>query len=336
MCSIAIYINKIIRKELMNISRINDNEDGFIPVKVKNSNKKVIIQLDSKIYDRFVRLNVSDDFNNKIIGTIHWNFDEIKIKNNECLFIFRDFLEVINDKRKYKVEYVNNFMIDAYPYSKNIEVIPDRIIKFQDYRNMHIDRMITDPDILSEINDELIFKLIVNLNRLGYLTFSSQPGTKIKESYPIFEDYREWSASHYTTETKSKINYAKGYHQQKAQVAGFLSKKVAIILFDELKNDPHILVQIGNIVNGEFTKGSCWFDENEKCVSSKNINEKPYIPSSGIRIFNPNEEIVDILDIFHQFGSDEEFIYFSTMETRWNDNSYMWIKLNDTISRITN
>lgn len=187
-------------------------------------------------------------------------------------------------------------------------------ITFQELCIEQADKFKANPEILNEL-DSLLSLLVIDLNRLGYYTVCSQSGCKVPTEIPLFKDYTVTSVIH--TGEKRML----GYYQQRAQIAGFIKKDTADYLFDKLAKYKNLSVRCGSKTRGTFPTGSMFFDEDLKVISSNSKFAKPYIFSSGIKIYNSDTSISN--NVRRKVVDKDEITYFCVMDLRWNNNS-MW------------
>lgn len=189
--------------------------------------------------------------------------------------------------------------------------------------------------VLYELDDlDDIYNCILTINSLGFLTVCSQPGTRKEVGIPIFRNYNHYDKVITHQMSPSTITKSiRGLYQQRAQVSGFIRKNVGEKIFDFLKNDTFLIVRCGNLCSGFFPHGSQYYDLDGKCISSKNNDETPYIPSSGIRIWNFD---CDINKYIKNVKNDNNIVYFCVAEKRINDNTYIWQRIIDLLRFYSN
>ena len=118
-----------------------------------------------------------------------------------------------------------------------------------------------------------------------------------------------------------------GFYQQRAQLSGFIEKRLGESIFNELCQYPFLAVRCGARSHKNFCKGSMAFDLNFNCISSKTKQDKPYIHSSGIRLWNHDQPIRDYID-YKSDRSKEIVVYFGVMDIEFNNNRLWKILLN--------
>lgn len=333
MARLAVYINDVIKSE---IDKLSSDDDGFKMQKNSRRNRKnnrknnITIQLNSEIRDRILRLNILDSFLSKINGDVYFD-DHHDLLDNDFIFIFSHILEVRYNNNSYTTSYNYDFLLYGYPYlCEAFRKCFSDVISFREICNRQVESFHNSDILVETEKGGYIFNSIVKLNELGYLTFSSQTGSRSEKNikYPIYEEY-----GYFQEQNSKKVKYRTGYFQQRAQISGFLPKSVAIRVYEKLKNDKYIIVGMDETKSDTFGNGSVYFNNEGRIVSTKEPQRgKPYIPSYGLRDQNYND--ITVLDIYPCLGSDEEIVYFRVAERRWNNNTYIWRKMIDTMLEV--
>ncbi len=188
-------------------------------------------------------------------------------------------------------------------------------------------------DMLYELRNSLywIADIILEYNKLGFLTFTSQPGVAYKNI--IYK-----SAYHrlYGDKKEDNIFYENGVRQQRAYIRGYMHRVMAKYIVTNLLDDEFLFTRAENlnniVANFEIPLGSVNFYKNIPMVDkihSKSSNDDLKCIVDGDASFSfdaplhrpyritKREEIVDI----------DNIVEFDILDVRWNNNDYLWKKL---------
>lgn len=181
--------------------------------------------------------------------------------------------------------------------------------------------------ILYELNQQLK-EVILLCNSLGFLTYTSQPGSKVRTR--IYK-------TGYDRRINGEILCEDGERLQRAYIRGYMDCKMAQYIINELKEDKYLIVRAEGISNFipdlevklgsvNFYKGSpiINFMQEDEC---KDGNESFNFDSCLHRNFEMvKESICKTLGIT-DVEKVEDIVEFDILETRWNNNDYLWEKL---------
>jgi hypothetical protein len=192
------------------------------------------------------------------------------------------------------------------------------------------------PVILYELTFlKWIFDIIIEYNRLGFFTFTSQPG-KIHNNIMYKSEYHR-----HKERTKDNI-LCSVVRKQRAYIRGYMISSMADFVFDKLKDDPYLFVRTSthNIpFNHKIKFGSVNFINDEPVSSEdvdvdiiedcRNIPDANWSFNLKLSLRRPFNELYPNMTISN---IDE----FEIIDIRWNENSYLWTKLLDIINIFKN
>ena len=212
---------------------------------------------------------------------------------------------------------------------------------FFDLCQFRAEKLKSDPSILYEKLPDGVKEMFIEYNKLGFLTFTSQPGGECKNL--IFK-----SAMHRFNCNKSRKSpepddiLGEGIRRQRAFVRGFMDQKMADFVFNKLKDDSYIFIRT--------EKNNLPFPHEVKFGSVKFFNDQPLV-TEDIGDYDPNGPDGDWtfnlgLSLRKPFSlllgkeypniDSTNIIEVEVLDTRWNENSYLWIKLLETIREYQN
>jgi len=181
-----------------------------------------------------------------------------------------------------------------------------------------------DPKVLYELKGplEYIKDIVIQYNKLGFLTHTSQPGSIC----PNYKVYQTRDDDRYRRE--DKILTLDGVRKQRAYIRGFMHKTMADYIILNLKDD-HLIVRSthnSNIVPDlDIQLGSVCF-----------INDEPMAKTMAIYGWSPGAcESFDFgcplhwgyQELYKNALPNDDIVEFDILETEWNDNSRLWTKL---------
>jgi hypothetical protein len=195
-------------------------------------------------------------------------------------------------------------------------------------------------DVLYELNNSnfsWIADIIFEYNKLGFLTFTSQPGISQKTTI-----YKSAYHRHYEYTDHCNILYQNGIRQQRAYIRGYMKRSMAKYIVSNLLDDEFLFARSENVNNiaatFEIKLGSVNFYENipmdDKMHSISCTDDLKYIPDANasfsfdlpLRRPYKIEKEYDIIDI-------DDIVEFDILDTRWDNNDYLWKKLRDSIKK---
>jgi len=206
---------------------------------------------------------------------------------------------------------------------------------FSDLCEFMVNEMKQNPRILYELDNDKyneIRKAIYEYNKHGFLTYTSQPGHA--GNVRIFK-----SEYHRYKEPTAENVLCLGVRKQRAFVRGYMNSEMAYFIFNKLEHDPYVFVRTSN------NNRSCPFDVkfgsvnfmNEKPIlteDTNNIEDTKIIPDANWS-FNLGLPLRKSFSLI--LGSEypnidsTNIIEFEAVDIRWNENSYMWTKILETI-----
>lgn len=186
--------------------------------------------------------------------------------------------------------------------------------------------------ILYELNRQLK-EVILLCNSLGFLTYTSQPGSKVRTR--IYK-------TGYDRIIDGEVLYEDGDRLQRAYIRGYMDCDMAKYIIDELKEDKYLIVRAEGVYNFipniEIKLGSVNFYKDSSIINTmEEIENDPKKCRDGNESFNFNCCLHRSFDIIKEsicktlsFTCVEEvgnIVEFDILETRWNNNDYLWEKL---------
>ena len=198
------------------------------------------------------------------------------------------------------------------------------------------DELKNDTSLLYELgNSEWIKQIIVEYNKLGFLTYTSQPG-RVNNNVVFKSEYHRRREA-----TKENIIRYNAVRKQRAYIRGYMNIKMADFIFNKLEYDPYLFVRTTNHnrpTNFEIKFGSVnfWKDEPvlkeeivwHKIEETKNIPDADWSFNFSLLLRRPLSEM---LEKEHQNIDCTDIVEFEIVDTRWNENSYLWTTLLETL-----
>ena len=210
-----------------------------------------------------------------------------------------------------------------------------------------------DPTILYELSNlEWIKCIIIEYNRLGFFTYTSQPGSERNNVLFKSEYHRRISNKEDITQEflKENIIHHDAVRKQRAYIRGYMNIKMADFVFQKLEHDPYLFVRTTNNnrhANFQVKFGSVnfWNEQpvlNEEIVwhdieETKNIPDADWSFNFSLSLRRPLTEMLKIRPLSEMFDKEyqnidcADIVEFEIIDTRWNENSYLWNKLLETI-----
>lgn len=196
------------------------------------------------------------------------------------------------------------------------------------------DKLSSDSSILYELTDD-IRKIICKYNRLGFLTYTSQPGSEYKSIMYKSEYHR------YRERTPDNV-LCPVIRKQRAYVRGYMKSKMADSVFNELQSDPYLFVRTTNNnrpVNFEVKFGSVHFRDGKPVLTESMENWKDFEETRNIPDANWSfdfdlplrRNFSMIFDKEYPGIDSTDIVEFDIVDIRWGQNDYLWIKLLDSI-----
>ncbi len=207
-----------------------------------------------------------------------------------------------------------------------------------------------DETLLYELGDfQSIENIIIEYNRLGFLTYTSQPG-KVANCFMFKSEYHRHREA-----TKENILYTDVVRKQRAYIRGYMHIKMANFVFEKLEQDPVLFVRTTNhnrSFNFEIKFGSVNFLDDQPVLKEEivwhEIEETKKIPDAdwsfnlSLLLRRPLKEMLKIkplsemFDLEHQNIDCTDIVEFELIDIRWNENSYLWTQLLKTIREYQN
>jgi hypothetical protein len=180
------------------------------------------------------------------------------------------------------------------------------------------------------IENTWIKNIIIDFNKMGFYTVTSQPG-KLETNVTVYKT--KYDRKYNNSEN---IIISNDYsRKQRAYVRGYMNIDMANYIIRNLSNDDFIHVRSSNhnsIINDEIKLGSVIFKHETPIIyfMSKEIDIKN-IPDA--------DESYDLSEPLHRplnIINSDDIVEFDIVDKRWCENNFMWYKLHYLIKKYHN
>lgn len=207
---------------------------------------------------------------------------------------------------------------------------------FKDYIEENLINL-TTKDVLYELSPKSLIwirNIIIKYNELGFLTYTSQPGSCFKTTiYKSFYD-RKFKIT-------DNILLTDGKRMQRAYIRGYMHKNMAFYIVEQLLKDKYLFARSENLNNIipkiDIKLGSVNFYENNPVVTKMTDNNDIKSKPDGNESFNLDQPLHHPFNFIYN-SSIEDIVEFDIIDLRWNNNEYLWTKLleliNESISKV--
>lgn len=194
------------------------------------------------------------------------------------------------------------------------------------------DKLSNDPTILYELFDmKWIANIIIDYNKLGFLTFTSQPG-KMYSNIMYKSEYCRLKEP-----TKENILQSVT-RKQRAYVRGYMDRSMADFIFSLLQNDPYLFIRTSNNnrpANFVVKFGSVNFIDDQPVLTEEincnTIEETKNNPDADWS-FNFNLLLRRPFSLEYPNTNYSNIVEIEILDIRWDENNYIWIKLLENIN----
>lgn len=193
---------------------------------------------------------------------------------------------------------------------------------FTDACNSAAQRLESDSSILYELSRELR-QTMIQYNQRGLLTFVSQPGAV--RSDVMYQNENQRLQPHRQENVICSVS-----RQQRAYVRGYMTSAMAEALYRKLKDDNWIFIRTtthNRPVPFEVLFGSVIFHKGEpvlKVESDEVTIDAHWSFNLRLPLRRPFSEVLG--DTYPRVNASD-IVEVEVIESRWNDNSYLWSTL---------
>ena len=186
---------------------------------------------------------------------------------------------------------------------------------------------------------EWIKEILYQLNKLGFLTITSQPGSENPTCmYKSLFHLKNRNTDGMIMSDDSNYRVVR---KQRAYIRGYMKSEMADFIVNKLANDKYLFVRSNNnnnkILDDDIKLGSVIFVNDVPVVNEFPDETDPkLVPDSG-GSFNFNLPLRRPITVFYPNIQDIDSISeFDILDRRWNDNSHLWTCLLETIKEYLN
>lgn len=182
-------------------------------------------------------------------------------------------------------------------------------------------------------NNEWIKDIILDLNKMGFYTYTSQPG-RISGNAVVFKT--KYDRKHNIEENIISNCDDKFCRKQRAYIRGYMDADMATYVVNKFVDDEFIYARSTNhngIIDDKIKLGSVVFKNNEPLVyemSDETDITKIIDSSETYNLAIPLHRPIIMMHEDITFNHNN-IVEFDIVDIRWNENSYMWNKLHDVI-----
>lgn len=196
---------------------------------------------------------------------------------------------------------------------------------FEDYTKENLINLTTKNTLHELSSGPLIWisDIIIKYNELGFLTYTSQPGSCFKTIiYKTMYD-RKFNIS-------ENILSIDGKRLQRVYIRGYMHKDMASYIVEKLIKDKYLFARsenLNNIIpNIDIKLGSVNFYKDDPVITKMSHNNDLKSEPDGNESFNLNQSLHRPFNFIY-YSSIDDIVEFDIVDVRWNNNTYLWEKL---------